>query len=120
MSFGTLIKQRRLQAGMSLRAFCSRVGFDPSNWSKVERDLLPAPEDRNKLEIIAQTLNLEKGHRDWFELFDEAAISRKQIPEYVYSNEDVLKALPIFFRTAHGNKPTETELQNIIELLKAR
>ena len=39
MRFGEHIKARRLEMGLSLRAFCLKNNEDPSNWSKLERGL---------------------------------------------------------------------------------
>lgn len=120
MGFGTFIKAKRLEAGLSLRNFCLKAELDPSNWSKIERDRLPAPDDRDKLEKIAVVLGFNRGDKNWSDLFDLAAISKQKIPDYVYSDEEVVKALPIFFRTASGSKPTEEELETIIKILKGR
>jgi len=119
-SFGDYIKSKRLEFDLSLRKFCELAGLDPSNWSKIERGKLPAPEDREKLDQIAKVLKIKKGSKDWQQLFDLASIAKKKIPDYVYKDKDVISALPVFFRTAHGDKPTEEELQKIIELLKGR
>ena len=40
--------------------------------------------------------------------------------DYVYDDEEVVSVLPIFFRAAHGDRPTEEERAKIIELLKTR
>lgn len=118
-SFGEFIKQKRLEQNLSLRKFCELAEVDPSNWSKIERGLIFPPE-REKIKQIANVLNLEENSTEWCTLFDYASIARKRIPEYVYSNEKVIAALPIFFRTASGNKPTEEELNQIIKLLEGR
>jgi len=47
-------------------------------------------------------------------------IAQKKIPEDLYSDEEVLSALPVFFRTVRGDKPTREELDKLIELLKRR
>ena len=33
MNFGSAIKDRRIDAGMTLREFSKRIEMDPSNWS---------------------------------------------------------------------------------------
>jgi transcriptional regulator with XRE-family HTH domain len=114
---GAFFREKRLKANLSLRKFCELAHLDPSNWSKVERGRL-APPDRGKLEEIAKVLGLEK--EEYLELFDLASIEKGKIPDYVYSDAEILKALPIFFRTANGSKPTKEELEKIIELLKSR
>jgi hypothetical protein len=77
-------------------------------------------DDRPKLEKIAEMLKLGKGSADWHRLFDLASLSIKKIPEDVYSDEEVLEVLPVFFRTVRGDKPTPEELDKLIQLLKTR
>lgn len=120
MSFGEFVKNKRLEVDLSLRKFCDIAGLDPSNWSKVERDRMPLALETDKLLEIAELLNLTKGQADWVKFFDLAAVAKKRIPEYVYSNESVLEALPIFFRTASNEKPSDEELDKLIELIKRR
>jgi len=120
MTFGEFIREKRIQAEMSLREFCRQAELDPSNWSKVERDLLPALATRDSLENIAKLLKLKKGSTDWATFFDLAAISQQRIPDDVYKDEDVVAALPVFFRTVRGEKPSEEELDKLIALLKSR
>lgn len=118
MAFGEFVKQKRLEAKLSLRSFCTAINFDPSNWSKVERGILPAPDSLELLEKINEVLGIKEKSSEWYELVDLAAISKNKIPEYVLKDEDVMNALPIFFRRANGDRPTEAELDKIIELLK--
>lgn len=120
MKFGEFVKKYRLQAGLSLRRFCEIAEIDPSNWSKVERDRLPATYDREKLENIARIIELKKGSKEWLEFFDLAAISQKKIPEDIYNDKEVVSVLPSFFRTLRGEKPTKEELEKIYDLLKRR
>lgn len=118
MKFGDFIKSKRLNADLSLRKFCELAEIDPSNWSKVERGRLPLSYDRPKLEKIAKVLKFKKGSKEWSEFFDNAYIAQKKIPEELYSDEEVISALPVFFRTLKGDKPSEEELDKIIKLLK--
>ena len=120
MTFGEFVKSKRLQSDLSLREFCKTAELDPSNWSKVERGLLPAPSDRTKLEAIARDLKLKKGTADWSTYFDLAYISQQRIPDDVAENADAVSALPVFFRTMRGEKPTEEELSKLIQLIKRR
>lgn len=120
MEFGNFIRERRLLVNLSLRKFCDLCNLDPSNWSKIERGRLPLKYDRQNLEKIASVLQIEPGSKDWLEFFDLATIASKVIPDYVYSDEELLKALPVFFRTASNNKPSDKELNEIIELIKKR
>lgn len=120
MKFGEFVKNRRLNAGLGLRRFCELAEIDPSNWSKIERDRLPATYERKKLERIAKLIKLDKGSKEWLEFFDLAAISQKKIPDDIYSDKETVAALPVFFRTLRGEKPDKEELSKIYELLKRR
>lgn len=120
MNFGEFVKKTRLENGYSLRKFCEYLELDPSNWSKVERDRMPAPTNREKLDRIANLLNLKVGSDEWHDFYNLASISSKIIPQEIYEDEEMLKALPLFFRTARGEKPTEEELKKLIDMLKKR
>jgi len=120
MTFGEFVRTKRLEVELSLREFCKQAETDPSNWSKVERGILPAPANREFLESVAKLLKLKKGERDWFAFFDLAAISQQKIPDDVYEDENVLSALPVFFRTVRGERPSSEELDKLIALLKRR
>lgn len=117
--FGIFVKEKRLEKNLSLREFCRRLGEDASNWSKIEREVMKPPKDKEKLERIADILDIEKGSKDWDTLSDYADIDWEKIPDYVMrSEEEVLKLLPIFFRTIGSIKPTSDELDELIENLQ--
>ncbi|HDP98046.1 MAG TPA: XRE family transcriptional regulator [bacterium] len=116
LTFGEFIKQLRHQNRITLREFCRRTGIDPSNWSKIERGILPPPKSRMLLEEIAKILNVKKNSDNWYTLMDLAAITH--IPKELLSNQSIVEKLPVFFRTLRGQKPTEEELENLIKLIK--
>ena len=120
MNFGEFIKEKRLAINLSLRKFCELAGLDPSNWSKIERGVLQLSLERPQLEEIASILKLKEGDAEWTKFFDLAAVAKKKIPDYVYEDKEVLDALPIFFRTASKEKPTDEELDKLIKLIKNR
>lgn len=113
-SLGELIKQKRIERGMTLRRFCSEAKLDPSNWSKIERGLLEGPKSDKILREIANVLNLKE--EEFQEMKDLAVI--ESIPDDIKPEQNILDALPVFFRTARELKPTEEELKKLIELLK--
>ena len=49
-------------------------------------------------------------------LFDYAMI--EFIPTELAEDSNVLEKLPLFFRTARGEKPTEEELRELIKLIQ--
>jgi len=120
MTFGEFVRKSRLEVNLGLREFCELAGLDASNWSKIERGRLPLTDSRKKLETIAQLIGLEKGTSEWYQFFDLASIAQRKIPEDLYSDEEVIAALPVFFRTIRGEKPSGDDLDKIIELLRRR
>lgn len=120
MTLGQFVRQKRIEADLSLREFCKLAGTDPSNWSKIERDMMPVRDNREFLEGVAKLLKLKKGTPDWHMFFDLASISQQKIPDDVFRDEDVVSALPVFFRTVRGEKPSEEDLDKLIGLLRRR
>jgi transcriptional regulator with XRE-family HTH domain len=116
LTFGEFIKQLRLQNRITLREFCRLSGIDPSNWSKIERGMLPPPKSKLMLEEIAKILKIKKNNDNWYTLMDLAAITH--IPKELLNNQSIVEKLPVFFRTLRGQKPTEEELENLIKLIK--
>ncbi len=116
LTFGEFVKQLRLQNRITLREFCRLTGIDPSNWSKIERGILPPPKSKQVLEGIAEILHIKKNSDDWYTLMDLAAITH--IPTELLSNQSIVEKLPVFFRTLRGQKPSEQELDNLIKLIK--
>lgn len=115
LKFGEFVKQLRLERRITLRSFCSLTGYDPSNWSKIERNLQPAPRSKEMLERIANVLHIGKDSDEWFTLIDLAVI--ESIPPSLIE-ESIVDKLPIFFRTVRGETPTREELEKLIKLIK--
>jgi len=120
MTFGEFFREKRIRAELSLREFCRQAELDPSNWSKVERDILPVFGTRDSLEHIAKLVGMKKNSPDWITFFDLASISQQRIPDDIYKDEDIVAALPVFFRTVRGEKPSEEELEKLYTLMKQR
>ena len=70
------------------------------------------------LNQIAEILKLGEDSKERELLFDYAAIDKGMIPKYVLEDKEVLKRLPLFFRTATGKKPTKDELELLAKILK--
>ena len=79
-TFGSYLRRLRLAKGHNLRDFCRRYAYDPGNWSKVERDLLPAPSDYTALRQLADALGLADPLPQRAALFDLAALQQGRIP----------------------------------------
>jgi len=117
-SFGAFFKALRIKRGETLRLFCEKHGFDPGNISKLERGLLPPPQSRAKLEEYARALGLEEGSDDWYEFLDLAAIARGQIPRALLNDREILRRLPLVFRTLQGQPVTPEQIDELIELIR--
>ena len=116
--FGEYIKTRRVAKEISLRKFSQLIDVDASNWSKVERGILPPPQDEERLRVIASILNIEEDQSDWQELKDLASIGARMLPDDIASDQRILDSLPVFFRTVRSDKPTPDEIERLIDLLK--
>lgn len=116
--FGKLFKEMRLKTGLSLRQFCLDHGLDPGNISKMERGLASPPQSKEKLEEYAQYLGIVKDTDDWYNFFDYAAASTGRIPPDVMSDEELVKRLPVVFRTLRGQKLPIEKLGDLAELIR--
>ena len=88
--FGTFIKEIRSRSRIGLREFCLDHSHDPSNWSKIERGVLPPPKDEDLLTDWAQQLGLKPGSEDWLKFFDYAAVDAGRIPAYVLEDKELV------------------------------
>ena len=117
-AFGALLKRLRIERSLTLRAFCNQHGFDPGNYSRLERGLFNPPRDREKLEQYARALGLSPGEDDWLAFFDTAAASRGEIPEDLLSDEEVAKKLPILFRTLRAKPVSRDTLNELVDRIR--
>ena len=117
--FGEFIKQIRERQRLGLREFCLENGYDPSNWSKIEREVLPPPRDEDTLRTWAKQLGLKQGSDDWLKFFDYAAVDSGRIPDYIIKDEKLVAQLPVFFRTISGRKPSRKDLEKLVELIRS-
>lgn len=115
--FGDFFKARRIALGFTLRQFCLDNKLDPGNMSKLERGLFPPPQ-HEKLEEYAKLLQLKEGSDDWYKFFDLAAAEAGKIPQDILTNEEVVKKLPILFRTLRGKKIPDEKLNRLVRKLK--
>lgn len=117
-AFGSFMKKVRIQKGWTLRDFCIKNGFDPGNYSRLERGLFPPPQREELLEKYATALGLTRGDDDWLHFFDLAAASRGELPKDLLSDEELLGKLPVLFRSLRGSAVPAHKLDELIE--KAR
>lgn len=117
MTFGSYFKQKRMVLKKTLRQFCLENKLDPGNISKLERGILNPPQ-HNKLEEYAKILEISKDSDEWFEFFDLAAAYTGVLPEDLKQDKNLLKKLPVFFRTMRGDKISDEMFEEIIEKVK--
>jgi len=116
--FGKLLKNLRIERNLSLREICKLVGYDPSNWSKIERGIISPPSDERILQSWAKALGLSPKKKEGREFIDEARVAQGIIPEDILTSQDAVKCLPAFFRTLRNEKPTKEEIDQLIKLIK--
>ncbi len=117
MKFGDFVRNRRTELGFTLRDFCQTFGYDPSNWSKVERGKLPPSDDQHILDVWAEQLNIKKGTDNWQLFSDLAFQDRGKIPPDILENELYTDALLHFYKTLREQKPAQEDLDRFVEIL---
>ena len=114
--FGAYITELRTTRGITLREFCRRNNLDPSNWSKIERSVISPPKSKKTIESILDSIGIEQGSEEYNTALDLGLL--ESIPEDFIEERNVLKELPVLFRTVRGKKPSSEDLQRLIEFLK--
>ena len=117
-TFGPYLKIIRSQKRVTLRDFCKKADADPGNISRIERGVWPPPQDQDILERYAKALAIKEATDEWYRFFDYAAADRGIVPQDIMSNQEVVKMLPVFFRTMRGQKPTEKEMLGLAEKIR--
>ncbi|MBM4312359.1 MAG: helix-turn-helix transcriptional regulator [Deltaproteobacteria bacterium] len=117
-TFGDLFKLKRVEKGLTLREFCRINGFDPGNVSKIERGLFQPPQSKEMLSKYAAALGIEEGSEDWLAFCDLAIISAGKIPKDIVTNEDLMNALPVLFRTVRDKTLDDEGLEKLIKSIK--
>jgi transcriptional regulator with XRE-family HTH domain len=116
--FSENLKKIRTDKGLSLREICKKVGYDASNWSKVERGIISPPADEKILSKWARAFGLKQNSKEYKNFIDEALIAQGIIPEDILGRSDAINYLPAVFRTLRNEKPTKEEIDRLIELIR--
>lgn len=116
-AFGAYFRELRARLNLPLRQFCIANGYDAGNISKLERGLL-APPSAERLRDYARALKLKPGTEECERFFDLAAVSRREIPEDIMADEDLVKRLPLVFRTLRGQKLDDTQLDALVDKIR--
>lgn len=118
INFGRYFEQLRQAKGLTLRMFCKKAACDPANISRMERGLISPPKGRDILEKYAEALDLVEGSDEWYRFFDLAAADQGIVPQDIMEDAELVKVLPVFFRTLRGQKPTEEEMTKLAEKIR--
>jgi transcriptional regulator with XRE-family HTH domain len=116
--FGAFFRKKRHETGLTLREFCIKHDLDPGNMSKLERGILPPPRDEEKKRKYAKALGIREGTDDWYTFFDLAAACAGSLPNDIAANEEIIRALPAFFRVVRTAEDSEKVLERLIEAVK--
>jgi transcriptional regulator with XRE-family HTH domain len=117
-TFGEFFKELRIRKGVTLREFCQKYDLDPGNISKLERGGLQPPQDMQKLRDYAHYLGVKEGSPDWHNFVDLASTGAGVIPQDILDDQELVKRLPVLFRTLRRRKLTKESLKELIEKLK--
>lgn len=117
-TFGTLVKEKRLGSGKTLREFCIENGFDAVNMSKLERGRLRAPQAKERLERYARALGLQAGSDDWHLLMDLAAAESDRDMSHPLSDEEVARKLPLWINRSPGERIPDEKLHALVKLVR--
>jgi len=117
-AFAELVRKRRAELRLGLRAFCIKCELDPSNWSKIERGLAMAPKDTIVIGKIRRALQYAKDTAEAAALSDCAFIVQGRIPADIVKDKELAAKLPVFFRSVRGDKHSPGELRKLAELIR--
>ncbi len=114
MMFCDLLKEKRIERRLTLREFCRRADEDPANYSRIERGLRTPPND-DVLARYAKVLELEGDELQNFMYV--GAVSRRELPKGI-PIEALVDKLPAMLRAIDGGKPTDEQLDKVIDITK--
>jgi hypothetical protein len=63
-------------------------------------------------------LEIEKGSDDWYEYFDLAAAHAGKILAHPMEDDELVKKLPLVFRTLRGQKVSKEKLDKLAEVIR--
>jgi transcriptional regulator with XRE-family HTH domain len=116
MKFGDTIKSLRIDSEMTLRQFAKEIEMDPSNWSKIERNIIAPPQDEELQQRIITALSLDPEQAQ--ELSDMIDLTRGQIPSDL-QDEELMAKMPAFFRAMRGQEYTAEDFEQLKKGVKA-
>jgi transcriptional regulator with XRE-family HTH domain len=114
MTWGEFIRAKRLEAGHGLREFAALVGIQPSNYNHMEKGRMSPPQDKGKLDQIAETLGIARGSPHYHELMNLAAAGKDKLPADVEEFAKRNEMVPVLLRTLDNRKLTEPEFRSLV------
>lgn len=115
--FGKLFKKHRMETGKTLREFCRENGLDHGNMSRMERGRLKPPTGET-LDKYLEALGIEAQSDLWYHFHDVASACAGEVPDGIMSDEEVVKKLPVVFKTLRRRRPTDEEIKALIDLIR--
>ena len=115
MHFGTYIKDLRIRGKITLRDFAKRLAMDPSNWSKIERAIIPPPANDTLIPKITEHLRLDANEVQQLE--DLAIVARGELPKDI-KDPELLAKMPAFFRALKGREYTAEDLEKLTQNIR--
>ena len=82
--------------------------------------MISPPKNESKVVLLAETLGLTKGSKEWTEFTDAAALDAGRLPHDLANDAALLDKMPLLFRTARGQKLDREELTRLFEFLKGK
>jgi transcriptional regulator with XRE-family HTH domain len=117
-AFGAYFRELRARLKLPLRQFCLANKYDAGNISKLERGVVAAPSSDEKLREYARALKIKRGTEAWERFFDLASLSRREIPQDIMGDAELVRRLPLFFRTLRGQKVGDTQLDALADKIR--
>jgi len=117
-TFGEYVKAKRMGRRITLRSFSETLGYDPANYSRIERGLAQPPASEERLRSMAAALGMSLDSEEYREMRRLASLGRGEIPRAILSDAEVVAKLPILFRTLEGDKVDDRTLDELYEALR--
>lgn len=117
MNWGEFVRKERLNAGHGLRRFAELIGILPSNYNHMEKGRMSPPQSKERLDQIAEVLDIEQGSRDYHTLMDLAVAGKNKLPADVDSYVKQNELAPVLLRTLDNRKMSRRELEELVRQL---
>lgn len=114
--FGAMVRDRRGELRLTLRAFAEQAAIDPGNLSKIERGREKPPQEEAVLDRICAALELEGSAAR--ELKDIALVENGRIPTDMLENEELMARMPVLLRTVNNQPLTDEQLAALVKAIQ--